>query len=171
MKRVLWAAFLVAATLSWGQTPGPKAGGPRPLTDQGFTEAEAKAVEADLKALDAQTRAWDADLQVLEAQKNQALIKDRPDRGDLERLLRQRYDLALKQDLARIDLLLKWRTTYGPDKARILEPRLPRPQGPGQAGPQGGPGQAGQPGPRGPSGGPGQPGPGDDGPAPPAPQP
>lgn len=135
MKRFLWVLVaLGAASLAWGQ-PMPK--GPGSLTDQGFTEDEAKAVENDLKGWEQANREWEADLQLIDAQRNKAMIKEALDKAELEKTFRGQYELFLKRDLARIDLVIKWRSTYGQEKARVLEGRL--------RGPQGQPGQPNQP--------------------------
>lgn len=144
MKRFLWVSTaLLAASLAWGQNM-PK--GPGSLTDQGFTEDEAKAVEADLKGWEQSNREWEADLQLIDAQRNKAMVKEALDKSELEKTFRAQYDLFLQRDLARIDLSVKWRSAYGLEKARFLEGRLRGPQGqPGQVGQPGQPGQANQP--------------------------
>jgi len=137
MKRVLWVLTVaLVGSLAWGQ-PMPK--GPGPLTDQGFSEDEAKAVENDLKGWEQSNREWDADLQLIDAQRNKAMIKEALDKTELEKIFRAQYELFLKRDLARIDLVIQWRSAYGSEKARVLEGRLRGPQGQGQ------PGQPGQP--------------------------
>lgn len=128
MLRSLFLTILfVLAPFVWGQTPPPPPSGPdqgASLTDQGFTEAEATSIDADLRAFDQANRITDADLRVIEAQRQVLMTKDVLDRGEFEKSFRAQYELLLKKELARVDLINKWRKTFGVDKVRFLEPRL-----------------------------------------------
>jgi len=135
LRSVFLMFLLVLAPLVWGQNPPrPQDQAPPPsLTDQGFTETEVSAVDADLRTFDQANRIADADLRVIEAQRQVLMTKDVLDRGDFEKSFRAQYDLLLKKELARVDVINKWRKAYGMDKARFLEPRL---KGPDQGPPQ-----------------------------------
>jgi len=133
MKSLWIVAALLLSSPAWAQNPPPK--GPD-LTAQGFSESEAKAIQADLKTWETTNRDIEADLQILEAQRTKVLLKDIPDRGELEKLIRSQSDLQIKRELARIDLVIQWRTTYGVEKSRGPEGMLRGPQG-APNGPQG----------------------------------
>lgn len=160
---LLIVTALLTATGVWAQnTPGGPKGpangpgmgmAPPSLTDQGFSEAEAKVIEADQKAWEQSNREWEADLQVIEAQRTRLMVKETLDKAALEAAVRSQYEILIARDLARINLLIKWRTAYGLEKSRVLEGRLRGPQGGNQPG-----GQMGQPGQMGQMGQPNQPG-------------
>jgi hypothetical protein len=128
------AALLLSAPLIEAQTPPPpRDQGPGPsLTDQGFTEAEAASIQADLRSLESAFRITDADLRVIEAQRGVLMTKDTLDRGEFEKLFRAQNDLQLKKELLRVDLINKWRKAFGVDKSRLIERQLGPQQGPDQ---------------------------------------
>jgi hypothetical protein len=128
---ILGAGLL--STPVWAQSaPGPGQGtgpgGPPPVK---LTDAEEKAVSADLQDFQKQTQEWDQAKHQLDDQRHQLMDQDKPARADLETILRAQQDLAVKQELARFDLEMKWRETYGIEKARALMGRLPGPPGQG----------------------------------------
>ena len=125
MKNFLLIASLALLTATaWAQNP-PKpakvAPNPSNLTQFGFSAAEAQAAQTDLKTWDQSNRDSDAQAQVFQAQRNQAMVANPPDRAAFEKLTRSIYELAVQKDLVRFDLTAKWRTTYGPEKAQTLE--------------------------------------------------
>lgn len=142
MKNVLMMTLsLVLISAAWGQAPsrGPDFGA------LGLSEAEAKAVETDLKAWEQSNREWEADLQLIDAQRNRLMVRDALDKGALEKTFRDQYEIFLKRDLARLDLMVKWRAAFGAEKARGLDGIFRGPQGPQGPNQPGQPGQPGQP--------------------------
>jgi hypothetical protein len=127
---IILGTLLLAAPL-WAQSgpgPGTGPGGPPPVK---LTDAEEKAVTADLQDFQKQAQVWDDARKKLDDQRRQLLDQDKPARADFETILRAQQDLAVKQELARFDLEMKWRQTYGTEKARVLLGRLPGPPGQG----------------------------------------
>ena len=143
MRRMLFLVSLILLTApAWSQAKGPKvAPNPSNLTQFGFTAAEAQAAQADFKAWEQGNRDADAQAQVAQAQRNQVLVAATPDRAAFEKLTRALHEISIQRDLALFDQVFKWRTTYGPDKARTLEGIIRDAVGP----PAGGPGAARRP--------------------------
>jgi hypothetical protein len=141
MKNILLLAALVLISgAAWGQAKGAKvAPNPSNLTQFGFTPAEAQAAQADFQAFEQGNRDADAHGQVIQAQRNQALVAATPDRAAFEKLTRDLAEISVKRDLARFDLTVKWRATYGVEKARTLEGILRGAAGPGGPGGPGAP--------------------------------
>ena len=132
------AVCLLTAALSWAQSPPPPPG--ESLKAQGFTDSQAKAIQADLDQWDQLGQTVQADIQVLNAQEKRYLLNTTINRADVEKIIRSRADSMVKRDLARLDLMIKWKDAYGADKVKLLEPRLrpqARPSDSPPAGPQG----------------------------------
>ena len=136
MRKILFLVSLVLLiTPLWSQNKGAKvAPNPSNLTQFGFSAAEAQTAQADFKTWEQGSRDADAQAQVLQAQRNQVMVAATPDRAAFEKLTRALLEISVQRDLARLDLTVKWRTTYGPDKARTLEGIIRDAGGPGGPG-------------------------------------
>lgn len=124
MTRILTIALLALLTApGWAQTTKGTRVAPNPtnLTQFGFTDAEAKAAQADFGKFEQANRALDAQMNVFEAQLAQVMTADPLDRAAFEKLARQAADLNVTRQLAFFDQVVAWRTTYGKDKSRTLE--------------------------------------------------
>lgn len=148
-------AFLVVATAAFAQNQPPRGGsgqgpqgpqaGPPPanLKALGLSEADVQAIEADVKAFEEFNQTSNGEEQKLDEQKKQLTAQDTIDRDAYEKAVRAGSEIQVKRQMTRLDLLVKWRSSYGVEKAKKIEPLL-NPRHPGLQGPQG-PGQPDQP--------------------------
>lgn len=113
------------------------------LTKRGFTAEEIEAVKADLKAQEKEAKVLEADIQVLRAEQKREMLKDSLDRAALEKILRALAEKDVARELLMIDLLIKWQTAYGAEKALAIRQVLDGKGGP--AGKPGAPKPAGKP--------------------------